>query len=361
MAMIVEISKNEVITLVQQTLDLPLTNEINNTFLANCIRRTAGFKCPCSATTLVNEVKKALKFIIENDEASSSNISEMIDLLIVNGDLLELSDVTTSEQTAKGTWIFAAPLSFVIRSNGLALIIGITADGSLPIGSLTERVTFESFRRYISPEEGEHLTEKLIDFGLTQISESTWLKLPRKISSKDLLHQFNRALENAPNSGSILDLQILDSRKSPHNYKRRWTPVANETGNYICRRPQKFGAAQWCYASFDNGQLTKFIDIPTRFNSVAQRQCDVSWLIQLAVDHENNTPQQYSVRSNNRGPVIDFYSPIPLWAERKLIAIGTAAEPINCLFSYNISSQELLIEENFLSEYLWLTKKVQNL
>jgi len=50
----------------------------------------------------------------------------------------------------------------------------------------------------------------------------------------------------------------------------------------------------------------------------------------------------------------DFFSPLPLWAERRLAIIGRPAERERCLFSYQIPQVEAATEEQFMQSRLWL-------
>jgi hypothetical protein len=74
----------------------------------------------------------------------------------------------------------------------------------------------------------------------------------------------------------------------------------------------------------------------------------------MAIDACRGSPQKYRRRPTPDGTLLDFFSPLPLWAERRLAIIGSPAERAHCLFTYHISERELAAEEEFLQKRLWL-------
>jgi hypothetical protein len=75
----------------------------------------------------------------------------------------------------------------------------------------------------------------------------------------------------------------------------------------------------------------------------------------MAIDQTRGTPQKYRKRAAANGVYLDFFSPIPLWAQRRLCIVGRLAEPEHCLLSYWVPEREIATEENHLREYLWLS------
>ncbi|WP_413670135.1 hypothetical protein ACEN9X_09450 [Mucilaginibacter sp. Mucisp86] len=347
--MINEITKDEVLTLAEESLHLPKSGSVDETLVANCLRRIASYKCPCSINALISEGQRSLKFLSDNDSIYQQEIERIINLLIVGGDFLELTDVVTPESNVKGTWIFVAPPSFVIRPNGTIFLFGIGPDGDIPISSLLDRVNYDGCKRFLISLEMENLPDKLTDYGLSQISESSWLKLPRKSTAQQCIEEFDNLLASASLSEHIPEVMVLDRGK--------WISATAQNGKFIARRPQWYGPKSWCYAEVENGRVRKFIDFPLRYNGIPQRQCDVAWLLQLAIDENINKPQEFTMQVDGLNSIFSFYSPIPLWAERRLLAMGQATKQKNCLFSYIIPNTEALAEEAFLCEYLWLKRK----
>jgi hypothetical protein len=352
---ITEINTIEIIELMRETLEMPSSkNPLDESLIASCVRRVAGIKCPCSLITLVNTTCDSFKYLIEDDDLFRIRIEEIINRLIIGGDLLEINDVSTNDVNAKGTWLFSASPSYLVRANGVIFIFGIVPDESCPIPFLSRRIRYEGCKRFIIPLESENLSLRLKDFGLICLSESAWLKLPKKIDASKYLALMDSILSNSSTNSDIPDLIILDPNTSTKYYKGRWLKPNSQTGRFVSRRPQVFGTTLWCYVELINGVVTKFVDIPFKWNGIIQRGCDGAWALQMAIDFINGNPQVYNIREIETGMVLEFYSPLPLWAERRLIAIGNIMEPCNCLFSYLISKEDLPVETEFLGDYLWL-------
>jgi FPC/CPF motif-containing protein YcgG len=79
----------------------------------------------------------------------------------------------------------------------------------------------------------------------------------------------------------------------------------------------------------------------------------------MAIDAVNGTPQRYSiVQSRNAETVVlQFFSPVPKWAQRRWDALGERlVDHRGCLFSYVIPRQEVAEERRFLTTQLWLSE-----
>lgn len=76
----------------------------------------------------------------------------------------------------------------------------------------------------------------------------------------------------------------------------------------------------------------------------------------MAIDHCRGTPQQYRRRLDSIGAALDFFSPVPLWVRRRLAVLGRPASREGCLFSYWVPQRELVAEESFLLDHLWMTR-----
>ena len=124
------------------------------------------------------------------------------------------------------------------------------------------------------------------------------------------------------------------------------------SGCFVARRPQAYGAHIWGFALLTGGELERFLDFPLKGRK--ERGSDCAWHLQMAIDHGLGVPQKYRKRSADGGALFDFFSPIPLWAERRLSILGRTAQRERCLFSYFIPEAELEAEEQFLQKHLWL-------
>lgn len=354
---IIEITADEVLKECRHTMGLPeaTADALDDTLLAALLRRGAGILAPCSPSTLASSILESLQYLGHDEETLQVRIDVVIENLIVGGDLLELSQVTIDDSAAKGTWIFAAPPAFVARRSGSVFLVGLTPDDVAPLpDSLKVRISYDGCARVIQTEAGEDLPTILRELGLLELSERTWLKMPKREFAGSFLETMTRRLEAQPASGTTDDIKIIDPISSVDYYRGRWTKPRRESGNFIARRPQMYGAPIWGFAKFENGTLAKFLDFPLK--GTRWRGCDVAWHLQMAIDQCRGTPQQYRKRSEKEGAYLDFFSPIPLWAQRRLALFGRTVAWHKSLFSFWLPDRELASEEEFLQNHLWLSK-----
>ncbi len=355
---IAEVSAHEVVQVSRETLGLPPRSDdpIDDVMLAASLRRAAGIMCPCSPSTLLTAVLESLQYLIEDNDAMAERITATLEGLIIGGDLLELNQVTIDDATVKGTWVFAAPPGFVVRPGGSVFLIGIVSDEATPLpASLSARVVHEGFARVLTPQPSENLPSVLRDLGLLELSESIWLKVPKQESATNLQDDMLRRLMDQPPSGAVADVSILDPARNVDYYVGRWINPRKESGNYVARRPQAYGAPLWGFASLTDGVVTKLLDFPLK--GTRWRGCDVAWHLEMAIDHCCGTPQLYRRRPAPGGACLDFFSPLPMWAQRRLAVLGRPAPREKCLFSYWIPERELASEEAFLQKHLWLARR----
>lgn len=347
------ITRDEVLAGCRRMLGLsPQDAAIDSAFFAALLRHTAGICCPCSAATLRIVALESLQYLSEDGELASK-IDDAIEGLVVGGDLLELSQVTTDDPSVKGTWLFAAPPSFVMRPSGSIFLTGIVADRDTYLPSeLMSRIHYDGYTRAIMPTPSEGLPEELTALGLQKLSEENWLKLPKTQKAKKLRDAIVGKLRTQQRSGDIPDLQIIDPSRPVTYYRGRWLRPKRQCGLFVARRPQEYGAPIWCAVELEDGQPRKLLDFPTP--RTRWRGCDEAWRLQMAIDRTNGTPQVYRVRIAGEHAYLDFFSPLPLWAERRLMLVGRHEEPEKCLFSYRVRSSELAAEEDFLQKHLWL-------
>jgi hypothetical protein len=354
---IVEIKPDDVIAECRETLGLPPASKtpIDDTLLAALLRRSAGIHCPCSRATLRASLLESLQYLSPDAVSLSERIDGIIEGLMVGGDLLELNDVTTEDPAVRGTWVFAAPPSYIVRPGGSVFLTGIVADQDAFLPQLlAARTVYEGFTRVISPEPDEDLSGDLREQGLQSLSESVWLKSPKAEAAGDMLSVMERRLEAQPPSGAIKDLQILDPAQPVTYYRGRWTGPKGQNGNFVSRRPQEYGAPIWCFAQLEAGAPVRFLDLPLRKSR--WRGCDAAWHLQMAIDYCRHNPQLYRRRRVGDNVRFDFFSPLPEWSQRRLMIFGRPAPRTNCLMSYQLSAAEAETEERFLQERLWLSR-----
>jgi hypothetical protein len=350
---IVEIEPEEVIAECRTILRLPAGGRVDDdVFLAAMLRRSAGTLCPCSPVTLRAALLESLQHL-GSEETLEARIDAVIEGLVIVGDLLELSDVVTEGASVKETWIFAAPPSFIVRPNGKVFLAGVVRDQDtfLP-HSLASRITYEAFARIIVPRAGEDLPGELRDQGLRQLPDTVWLKRPRNMPARDLLASMRRQLGLQLSCGTVRELQILDSTRPVTYYRGRWKTPTDQSGTFIARRPQDYGAPIWCLAALEHGVPVKLLDLPQKRNR--WRGCDAAWHVQMAIDYCRGQPQVYRSRRVDGDVRLDFFSPLPQWSQRRLIVFGIPVPCEKSLFSFRLPHSEAETEQRFLQNNLWL-------
>ncbi len=343
----------------RRSLNLPKIsgsfNPLDEEFLAALLRRNAGFLCPCSAKTLRFSIMESLQYLIDNKD-SIERIDRAIEGLITGGDLLELSQVATDDPSVRGTWLFAAPPSYIVRPNGGIFLAGIVADQDTYLSfGISNRIQYEGYFRKIISELDESLDDELTELGFQKISHDSWLKCPPAQPAEQLLSSIEAKLQSQSRSGAISDLQLLDPAQPVTYYRGRWIKPVKQTGIFVGRRPQEYGSPIWCLVELKNGEAKKLLDFP--LHKSRWRGCDYVWYLQMAIDHVRGTPQLYRLRADSNNKRFDFFSPLPLWAERRLMIIGHRLAPERCLLSYSIPNNESEEEERFLQEHLWLMRQ----
>jgi hypothetical protein len=339
-------------------LDSGMLDLSSNEAIANALRRAAGLFCPCSTRTLVRAVAKPLEGLVMDSDRLTESVENMLDRLASYGDLLENRDFNDEEETSAeaGSLLFAAPPSFVARQSGSALLLGIAPEQNSPLpDEIAVHVEYSNHIRRIPGNAVADLHASLRQLGLIELSHESWTKAPPPESPNRLLDRFNALLDKAPPSGEIAGLSLLDPTKPVRYYRGRWVEPRSQTGRFVARRPQAYGAGLWCYVEITDGKPIKFLDLPVTPTRV--RGCDEAWRIQMAIDALRGSPQRIGVRRGSRtDSILDFYSPVPMWAQRRWDSIGSPALNSDSLFSYCFNAREVSEEIEFAREMLWVVE-----
>jgi hypothetical protein len=323
--------------------------------IAASLRRAAAFLCPCSARTLTRAAIEPIEELASDSNQLRETVEETLQKLVGYGDLLEHREFEPQIGTEPSSLLYAAPASFVARKSGAAILLGIVPEISTMPEEIAGRIQYVNHVRRIPPNAAFDVHMSLRQLGLIELSYEGWTKAPRPESFQQLLNRFNERLSEAPPSGETLGLILLDSSKPVRYYRGRWVETKSQTGQFVARRPQAYGADLWCYVEMSNGEPIKFVDLPCGPSRV--RGCDEAWRIQLAKDAQHGNPQVFRVRSGpGASRIIDFFSPVPMWAQRRWDALGEPIPSAGCLFSYRFSEEEVAEEINFASEMLWLAE-----
>ena len=323
--------------------------------LAASLRRAASFLCPCTPRQLTHSVAEALSGLPGAPGDVTDRLGTLIEDLTGYGDLLELP----MELHGGARRLFLGAPGYVRRRSGACLLVGIRPDGASLAGEeLTDRIEYAAHARVVP--EASDLQDLLTASGLRELTESQWLKPPRSLSADSLLDGYRQRLNAAGGCGDVGELRILDPAAPVSYYRGRWRlPGRADTGDFVARRPQAFGADLWCYARITGGHATKVIDFPARGSLLPG--ADEAWWLQAAIDATANHPQQVATRAGQEGAtIVDFFSPVPSWAQRRLDILGNALpRGRGALFSYALPTAETAEELRFLADMLWITVSYQ--
>lgn len=325
---------------------------------AAALRRAAGFLCPCSATKLVHAVLSTWQGLYDEEEATlKGSIEESLEALIAYGDLQEHQMVDEEGQTG-GVLLYATPPAFVQRQSGAVYLIGIIPEQAflLPEALEVEVKHQAHVRRIPAHAVDDDFADTLIELEFTRLKEQRWFELPKTEHESSMVARYDHMLDGRRQVGQLEGLQLLDPTKPVRFYPKRWVVAQRQTGTYVARRPQRYGADLWCYVEMQEGIVTKLLDVPTAPDR--WRGCDEAWYLQAAIDSTRGTPQQYRLRTGAPGKtLLDIFSPVPQWVRRRWDVVGSLLpETTGCLFCYAFSDAEIEQETRFLREHLWMTE-----
>lgn len=321
--------------------------------LAASLRRAASFLCPSSPRRIIDSVLSAIRPLTDDVRLSREEVAAILDLLVSSGDLLELRQ---SQQERDVRLIYLGPPSYIERAPGSYLLLGIRPFGaSLLDAELGAQVEYEGHTRSLFLD-GETADERLTAAGLRRIAPRRWAAGPRVESPAALVERLARRLDFASDAGEIEDLQILDPAARVRYYRGRWrSPKPSDSGDFVARRPQAYGADLWSLVRLKDGRPTKLFDFPVDDQLVPAR--DEAWRAQMAVDAVRGYRQQFAVERVAHGDeaVVRFFSPVPGFAERYLQLVGMTLGTIpGALFAFKVPKGAMPDAERLLSEMLWL-------
>ena len=322
--------------------------------IAAALRRVACFLCPCAPSTLVRGVVRPLRGLVGDIAAFKGLVEQTLDAMSAHGDFLEHCDI--EEDAADGTTslLYAAPASFVARESGTVILLGISSNlfHGLP-DDLVSRIEYAKHLRRLSPVPGEDLPADLNQLGLIDIGYSRWLQEPEVETPAQHLSRLDRLLDAVQPSRDVPGLSLLDPERPVRYYRGRWTEIRSQSGRFVARRSQAYGADLWCYIELRDGNPERLIDFPLAGSR--WRGCDEAWRLQMAIDAQRGNAQQFRVQQGPKGiRVIQFFSPVPMWAQRRWDAVGEPVSSSGCLFAYRLDGAELAEEMRYLHEMLWL-------
>ena len=220
--------------------------------VAAALRRAAGFLCPCAASKLVQAVVRPMDGLVGDVNGFKESVEATLDAVVAQGDLIEQRELNEDGRAA--VLLYPAPPSFVRRQSGAAILLGITPDQRSPLpDDLDTRIEYASHVRRLVPRDGEDLRAALAGLGLIELSYDRWLKAPPQLTPEKLLSRLNVLLDEAPPSGDVPSLMLLDPSRPVRYYRGRWTELHAQSGRFVARRRQAYGADLWCYVHVNQG------------------------------------------------------------------------------------------------------------
>lgn len=337
-------------------LDPSAIDLISTEALAASLRRAASFMCPTSPGRLVDAVHGVVQ-PLTGVSISRSDVAEILEQMVGSGDLLELRH----DNGRSTRLLYLAPPSFIERGPGHFLLLGIRPFGAPLIeDDLTGEIEYEGHTRSIRLDATDDGLAELAERGLRGVAKERWVSRPATEAPAALIDRYQVRLDVAGGAGELEGIQLLDPTASVRYYTGRWrTPGPGDTGDFISRRPQAYGADLWCLIRYEDGVPKRLIELPVNDPVVPGR--DEAWRYQAAVDASRKAPQRFRRRASGSpggDRIFDFFSPLPGFAERYLQLVGLAlGKTPGALFSFRVPSGASDGAATFLADMLWMEQE----
>ena len=335
-------------------LDVDAVDVFTPEALAAAVRRAASFLCPATPGEVVTAVRDTLAPLSGASDVSLDDLTDVVELLISTGDLLEL------RQTGEGIrrLLFLGPPAFVTKVPGEYLVLGIRPDDRPLIDDDRANVEHEAHLRILrlAPETAH---EVFAAAGLHELRRDRWLRHPQRAEAGEVVAKYRTRLDAARQAGVVDGLEVLDPTQRVDFYRGRWLPTnPDDTGDFVARRPQAYGANVWCFVRIEDGRPQRLIDLPVHDTGALAR--DEAWRLQAAIDAERRLPQLWRRRlipGSGDAYVLDLFGPVPSWAERHLGVLGTPLDRSRgALFSYRLEGAAIQTAEGVLADMLWMQR-----
>lgn len=325
--------------------------------MAAVLRRAAASTCPCPREAIIDIATGALNGLDES-ESIKARVREVLDRLVVIGDLLELGNTSSLPGAAADDWIYCAPPTFVVQ-DGSVLILGIEAEDQAAM-PLSLRHSMQSRRelRFIPGTAVGEIAQQLIEAGYLEIQRAAWMRLPPERTADQFRDEVVRRLQDSGGRGELEGLKVLGQSRGATHFAARWAPPGTQTGYFVGRRPQAFGSPIWVFVELDQGRTTRYLDLP--WSGARFRGCDHGWRIQSALDALAGTPQSYRVAFvSEELDRYEFTSPLPLWVERRLRIHGKKVRAGGALIAYELARNSDHGIDGLVQSHMWFTQSNQ--
>lgn len=334
-------------------LDETTTDAFSAEALSALLRRAASFLCPAPPRRLVDAVLEALSPLDEASLVTRQQVATYLDLLVSIGDLIELP----AQPDHISRQIYLAPPSSVEKAPGQYLLLGVRPNGKPIVNeSLSAGVQNEGHTRTLNLD-AQLAPARLRAAGLHVLPRDHWLNRPRVEQAAAVVDVMRQRLDRVGESGQIGGLTILDPTASVHYYRGRWRPLGpRDSGDFVARRPQAYGADLWCFVRAEHGFPRALVDLPA--DDLTAAGCDEAWRTQAAIDALAGTPQAMRVGPASGAPGerrLDLFSPVPRWAQRNLELVGIPISRVKgALISYRVPKLAVDNLSAFFADMLWM-------
>ena len=322
--------------------------------IAAVLRRISASTAPCSRDTILATALDAFVGLRHPIEMKVL-VCDVLDRLIISGDLLELGGTSALPSEAADDWLYCAPPTFLALEDSI-LLFGIDAEDQATLPApLREQLQYRRELRVLPRDDIGATRDQLLNAGYYEVSRAAWAKLPQVQTAREFLDVAIRRLDESGGQGQLAGLKVMGATNSSHTYASRWTPPDGKSGYFVGRRPQAFGSDLWVFVELLEGRPIRFLDLPWRGGKF--RGCDHGWRIQSALDAVAGIPQCYRIAYQGNGVTrYEFFSPLPLWAERQLRIHGEKVIAKDTLFAYELERQADHVVDDLLQSYMWFNQ-----
>ncbi len=321
--------------------------------LAALVRKTASFECPCPPALLAQSIFRLLEPLCPDDTLNDT-VRGTINSVTSYGDLVEARELSDAALTAL---LYLAAPSFLQVSDGLFLLFGVTPDGEdmTPPG-LRQKVEAVMYSRRLAVQDPKECRDTLLQVGFEALKLDSWLRCPPLRPASEFIALYDDALERSGPPGTPEDVILIDPSQPVNYYNGRWMKLKKQSGRFLGRRSQAYGAQLWCYIEVSNGLVTRLLDFP--LFETHWRAFDEAWHVLQAMDAASGHPQGFRVRkASQKGmAAMDLFSPVPTWGTRRWDAVGLRTMPNSSLMSYIFPEARIDAECQFATERMWLKR-----
>lgn len=337
-----QVDRIEVIEITRKKLGVPMNTapEPDADFLAETLRRAAAMIAPARRASIIHAALLPLDNLFTTGHVEYAAASDMLERLIAIGDLTEL-EIDGAREIYLGT-----PQRVKINAHDTVLL-GVRPHGA-PLVEPSEGIRHVRGLRITSTETGAVSL-------LPELSTTSWLAAPHSASAADVVAEFTSKLDAKGDSGSVPELNILDTASPVTHYANRWrAPRQDDTGTFIARRPKEFGARAWSFCALVDGVATKLLDLPAASRTASPR--DEAWRLQAAIDATNGAPQLMTVAHDASGSAaVNFFGPVPAFALRFLETVAASVSASRgALITYDVPAGRIDSITQFVQDHLWM-------